>query len=62
MGQFVQGLYCVGCSVGYIPEGLAKPAPPKYQPTPGGWRRVFDDGSLGPLLLRIADDPQSQIR
>lgn len=62
IGQFVQGFYCEACSVGYIPEGLAKPAPPKYQPSPGGWRRIRPDGSLGPLLQRIADDPDSQIQ
>jgi hypothetical protein len=61
MGQFVQGLYCESCAVGYIPEGLAKPPPPKYQPSPGGWRRVLTDGTLGPLLHRISDDPESQV-
>ena len=62
MGQFVQGLYCESCAVGYIPESLVKPPPPKYQPSSGGWRRVLADGTLGPLLHRIADDPESQVQ
>jgi hypothetical protein len=42
--------------VGFVPEYLAKPAPPRYQGGPQGFRRVFPDGTLGPLLTRIADD------
>jgi len=61
IGQFIQGLYCEGCSIGYVPEYLAKPAAPRYQRSPDGWQRVFPDGTLGPLLQRIADDPESQI-
>jgi hypothetical protein len=62
MGQFVEGLYCESCSIGYIPESLAKPPPPRYQLSVGGWRRVNADGTLGPLLERIADDPASQVQ
>lgn len=62
IGQFIQGLYCESCSVGYIPESLAKPSPPRYQPSSEGWRRIFPDGTLGPLLLRIADDPEFQAK
>ncbi len=59
-GPFIQGMYCETCSVGYVPEFMAKPAPPMYKADPEGWRRVFPDGTLGPLLNRIADDPESQ--
>jgi hypothetical protein len=60
LGQFIVGLYCESCSVGYIPEAMIKALPPAYQPSPEGWRRVFPDGTRGPLLQRIADDPESQ--
>lgn len=59
--QFIQGLYCENCSIGYLPESIAKPAAPRYQPTPEGWRRVFSDGTFGPPLLRISDDLEAQI-
>jgi hypothetical protein len=59
-GQFIQGLYCERCGIGYIPERMAKPSAPQYQPTPEGWRRIYADGSLGPLLKRISDDPDSR--
>ncbi|MEO6279170.1 hypothetical protein [Roseateles sp.] len=59
-GPFIQGLYCTACSIGYVPEFMAKPAPPMYEPSPEGFRRVFPDGTLGPLLQRIADDAESQ--
>lgn len=61
-GQFILGMYCDSCAVGFVPEYMAKPAAPKYQSGPDGWRRVFTDGTLGPLLQRISDDPESQIR
>lgn len=57
LGQFVHGLFCQGCGVGFVPEDLAKPAPPRYESSPGGWRRVYADGTRGPLLERMADDP-----
>ena len=60
LAQFTQGLYCDHCGVGYIPEIMAKPAAPTFQPTPGGWRRVYPDGTLGPLLERMSDDPEVQ--
>lgn len=60
LAQFMQGLYCDHCGVGYIPEIMAKPAAPTFQPTPGGWRRVYHDGKLGPLLERMSDDPEVQ--
>jgi hypothetical protein len=61
-GQFIQGLYCESCAVGFVPEFMANPAAPRYQSSTAGWRRVFTDGTLGPLLQRIADDPESQFR
>jgi hypothetical protein len=60
LGQFILGLFCTSCSVGYVPEAMAKASPPAYQSSPEGWRRVFPDGTLGPLLRRIADDPESR--
>ena len=60
LAQFVQGLYCNHCGVGYIPESMAKPAAPRFQQTPGGWRRMYSDGTLGPLLERMSDDPEVQ--
>jgi len=58
-GQFIQGLYCELCDVGYVPEFMAKGPAPSYRLYAGGWRRVYEDGALGPLLERIADDPDS---
>jgi hypothetical protein len=59
--QFIQGLYCRGCNVGFLPESVAKPEAPAYKLFSGGWRRVFSDGKLGPLLERISDDPDSSV-
>lgn len=59
-GPVIEGLYCDACSVGYVPDFMAKPAPPTYQISREGFQRVFEDGSIGPLLQRIADDPDSQ--
>lgn len=57
--QFIQGLYCERCEAGYVPKEMVKPSAPIYQPTSGGWRRAYPDGRLGPLLERIADDPDA---
>ena len=59
--QFVEGLYCTSCGVGFVPKSIAKPQAPSYKPFPDGWRRVFPNGELGPLLERIADDPESDL-
>ena len=59
--QFVEGLYCERCGVGYVPEYMAKPPRAKYIGTPGGWRRVYEDGTQGPLLERMADDPERDL-
>ena len=59
--QFIQGLYCTGCGIGFLPESVAKPEAPAYKLVSGGWRRVFPDGKLGPLLERISDDPDSSV-
>ena len=56
LAQFIQALYCERCGIGYVPEYMAKPAPPSYRLTHEGWRRVLPDGTLGPALTRIADD------
>jgi hypothetical protein len=56
LAQFLDGLYCARCDVGYVPDSMAKPDAPTYRPADGGWRRVYADGTLGPRLDRIADD------
>jgi hypothetical protein len=56
LAQFIHALYCERCGLGYVPEHMAKPAPPRYMGSREGFRRVLPDGSLGPLLIRIADD------
>jgi hypothetical protein len=60
LAQFIQALYCARCGIGYVPEHMAKPEPPKYQGSSEGYRRVLPDGTLGPLLQRIQDDPDAQ--
>jgi hypothetical protein len=57
--QFVEGLFCDSCEVGYVPEQMAKPVRPtyRYQATPEGWLRFNPDGSTGPVFERISDDP-----
>lgn len=57
LSQFIEALYCERCEVGYVPEYMAKPPPPRYQMTSEGFRRVHADGTLGPLLKCMADDP-----
>ena len=56
--QFIQGLYCELCGIGFVPEFMAKPPKAKFIAVPGGWRRVHEDGTQGPLLERMADDPE----
>jgi len=56
--QFIEGLYCDRCGIGYVPEFMAKPARAKFIAALGGWRRIYDDGTQGPLLERMADDPE----
>jgi hypothetical protein len=58
-GQFVQGLHCERCDLGYLPESIAKPSRLRYRAVEGGWRRSNADGTLEPLLQRIAENPQS---
>lgn len=59
--QFIEGLYCDRCGVGYVPEVLAKPPGAKFMAAPGDWRRVYEDGTQGPLLERMADDPECHL-
>jgi len=56
--QFIQGLYCELCGIGFVPEFMTKPPKAKFTAAPGGWRRVHEDGTHGPLLERMADDPE----
>lgn len=57
--QFMHGLYCELCGIGYVPEFMAKPPRPAFILAPEGWRRVHEDGTQGPLLERMSDDPDS---
>jgi len=59
--QFIHGLYCGICGIGFISEAVAKPSAPAYKLFSDGWRRVFSDGKLGPVVERIADDPDSSV-
>jgi hypothetical protein len=59
-GQFIQGMFCERCGLGYVPESMAKPPRPKFRAVEGGWRRANEDGTLGLLLNRMADDPDSE--
>jgi hypothetical protein len=61
LAQFIQGLYCERCGIGYVPERMAKPSPPRYKGTREGFRRVYPDGTLGPPLQRIVDDPDRDV-
>jgi len=58
LGQFIEALYCDRCGIGFVSEYMAKPPPPRYKAAPAGFRRVYPDGTVGPLLKRIADDPE----
>ena len=51
--QFIVGLYCDSCGVGFVPESMAKPAPQKWKLSKRGWHRVNEDGTLGPPQNRI---------
>lgn len=46
--QFVSGLYCEACGVGFVPDEKAKPSPPRWRLSPEGWHLVNSDGSLDP--------------
>src|SRR3954466_4090045 len=59
--QFIHGLYCEACGIGFIADAVAKPRAPAYKLFSDGWRRVLPDGTLGPVLERIADDPDSSV-
>ncbi len=59
-GQFIRGMFCERCGLGYVPESMAKPPRPAFRAVEGGWRRANEDGTLGPLLNRMSDDPDSE--
>jgi len=52
--QFIVGLYCEGCGLGFLPDFMVKPAPQSWQLTELGWHPVNSDGSLGPPQLTIS--------
>jgi hypothetical protein len=51
--QFVLGLYCDRCGLGFIPEEMAKTKPQAWKLSERGWHRVSPDGSLGPAQAGI---------
>ncbi|WP_157500047.1 hypothetical protein [Lysobacter sp. Root983] len=53
--QFVSGLYCQACGIGFVPDEMAKPAPQRWMPTPQGFRPIQPDGSLGPPQARMGE-------
>ena len=59
--QFIEGMYCDRCGIGYVPESIAKPPRARFIAAPGGWRRVYEDDTQGPLLERMADDPECHL-
>jgi hypothetical protein len=60
VGQVTHGLYCEQCGVGFVPESMAKRPQPEYMSVTDGFRRVYEDGTLGPLLKRMVDDPDRE--
>jgi hypothetical protein len=52
--QFISGLYCDVCDIGFVPEEMAKPAPQLWMLSEQGWHRVNADGSLGSPQDRAA--------
>ena len=46
--QFVRGLFCERCEVGFVPEEMAKPEAQSWKLSEQGFHRVNPDGSLGP--------------
>ena len=55
--QFIHGLYCDSCGLGFLPEEMCKPPHPRYTVGSSGWRRVYPNGELGPELACMRDDP-----
>jgi len=51
--QFVLGLYCEACGVGFVFEEMAKPPAQSWKLSELGFHRVGADGSLGPPQERM---------
>jgi hypothetical protein len=52
--QFVLGLYCETCGIGFVPDFMAKPVRQTWKLTELGWHPVNPDGSLGPPHLTMS--------
>jgi hypothetical protein len=50
--QFIVGLYCEACGLGFVPEEMLKPEPTRWRLSKEGWHRVNSDGTLGPPTER----------
>ena len=46
--QFISGLYCEACGVGFVPSEMAKPLQQGWKLSAEGVHPVNPDGSLGP--------------
>lgn len=46
--QFIPGLYCSDCGIGFLPDDMMKPPEQAWQLSKEGWHPVHPAGSLGP--------------
>ncbi|UHQ24549.1 hypothetical protein LVB77_07655 [Lysobacter sp. 5GHs7-4] len=51
--QFVSGLYCQACGIGFVPDDMAKPLPQLWKLSAQGFHPILADGSLGPAQARM---------
>ena len=54
--QFVSGLYCPACGIGFVPDEMAKPLPRLWKTSAEGFHPILADGSLGPAQARMQDE------
>jgi hypothetical protein len=59
-GQFIISMYCERCGLGYIPDSITKPPRLGYKSVERGWRQLNGDGTVGPVLRHIPEDPDLQ--
>jgi hypothetical protein len=51
--QFIRGLYCEKCEIGFLPDEMASSLPQRWKLTSEGWCPVNSDGSLGAPRERV---------
>lgn len=54
--QFVSGLYCQACGIGFVPDEMAKPLPQLWKLSAEGFHPILADGSLGPAQARMESE------